>query len=241
MDYGRRERADRLAAAYVLGTLRGPARRRFEALLPAHPALREAVEGWRLRLEPMSLSVAPVAPPDRVWQQIERRLFGEPAPAPDEAPARWWQQLLPWRLLSGLASAAALGMAVLMLQPPSADPDGAPIVVVLGASPKSGGGSGGGVMHASFVASVSADGQALVLRPIDLVPLETGRALELWALPADGAPRSLGLVDAQGQTVLRRARLLDGTRAFAISVEPAGGSPTGQPTGPVVSVGQIGI
>ena len=44
MDYGRRERADRLAAAYVLGTLRGPARRRFEALLPAHPALREAVE-----------------------------------------------------------------------------------------------------------------------------------------------------------------------------------------------------
>ena len=241
MDYGRRERADRLAAAYVLGTLRGPARRRFEALLPAHPALREAVEGWRLRLEPMSLSVAPVAPPDRVWQQIERRLFGEPAPAPDEAPARWWQLLLPWRLLSGLASAAALGMAVLMLQPPPADPDGAPIVVVLGASPKSGGGSGGGVMHASFVASVSADGQALVLRPIDLVPLETGRVLELWALPADGAPRSLGLVDAQGQTVLRRARLLDGTRAFAISVEPAGGSPTGQPTGPVVSVGQIGI
>lgn len=241
MDYGRRERADRLAAAYVLGTLRGPARRRFEALLPAHPALREAVEGWRLRLEPMSQSVAPVTPPDRVWQQIERRLFGEPAPAPDEAPARWWQQLLPWRLLSGLASAAALGMAVLMLQPPPADPDGAPIVVLLGASPKSGGGSGGGVMHASFVASVSADGQALVLRPIDLVPLETGRALELWALPADGAPRSLGLVDAQGQTVLRRARLLDGTRAFAISVEPAGGSPTGQPTGPVVSVGQIGI
>ena len=241
MDYGRRERADRLAAAYVLGTLRGPARRRFEALLPAHPALREAVEGWRLRLEPMSQSVAPVTPPDRVWQQIERRLFGEPAPAPDEAPARWWQQLLPGRLLSGLASTAALGMAVLMLQPPPADPDGAPIVVLLGASPKSGGGSGGGVMHASFVASVSADGQALVLRPIDLVPLETGRALELWALPADGAPRSLGLVDAHGQTVLRRARLLDDTRAFAISVEPAGGSPTGQPTGPVVSVGQIGI
>ncbi len=239
MDYGRRERADRLAAAYVLGTLRGPARRRFEALLPAHPALREAVEGWRLRLEPMSLSVAPVTPPDRVWRQIEQRLFGEPAPTSDEAPARWWQRLLPWRLISGLASTAALGMAVLMLQP--AAPEDPPLVVVLGASPKSGGGSGSELMHASFVASISADGQALVLRPIDLVPLETGRALELWALPADGAPRSLGLVDAQGQTVLRRARLLDGTRAFAISVEPAGGSPTGQPTGPVVSVGQIGI
>ena len=42
MDYGRRELADRLAAEYVLGTLRGPARRRFDSLLAAHPALRIA-------------------------------------------------------------------------------------------------------------------------------------------------------------------------------------------------------
>ena len=42
MDYSRPELADRLAAEYVAGTLRGPARRRFETLLPAHATLRAA-------------------------------------------------------------------------------------------------------------------------------------------------------------------------------------------------------
>ena len=46
MDYSRPHLADSLAAEYVLGTLRGPARRRFEALLPAHPALAAAVAGY---------------------------------------------------------------------------------------------------------------------------------------------------------------------------------------------------
>jgi anti-sigma-K factor RskA len=36
-----------------------------------------------------------------------------------------------------------------------------------------------------------------------------------------------------------RTRLLDGTAAFAVSLEPAGGSPTGAPTGPVLSVGKL--
>ena len=43
------ELADRLAAEYVLGTLNGGARRRFDALLPAHPVLRDAVAGWEKR------------------------------------------------------------------------------------------------------------------------------------------------------------------------------------------------
>ena len=47
MDYSRPELADRLAAEYVLGTLQGPARRRFEALQQAHPALRQAVAQWQ--------------------------------------------------------------------------------------------------------------------------------------------------------------------------------------------------
>ena len=65
MDYGRPQLADRLASEYVLGTLRGPARRRFEALLSAHPGLRDAVSLWQQRLAPLSTSVAEVAPPDR--------------------------------------------------------------------------------------------------------------------------------------------------------------------------------
>ena len=44
MDYANPQLADQLAASYAAGTLRGPARRRFEALLPSHPALRDAVQ-----------------------------------------------------------------------------------------------------------------------------------------------------------------------------------------------------
>jgi anti-sigma-K factor RskA len=58
-------------------------------------------------------------------------------------------------------------------------------------------------------------------------------------VPAQGAPRSLGLVAPGQATRVLRTRLLDDTAAFAVSVEPAGGSPTGAPTGPIVSLGRI--
>jgi anti-sigma-K factor RskA len=78
-----------------------------------------------------------------------------------------------------------------------------------------------------------------VLKPIDAVTMDPQRALELWAVPGQGAPRSLGVVAAQGTTTVIRAELLRNTAAFAVSVEPAGGSPTGAPTGPIISVGKL--
>ncbi len=229
MDYSRRELADRLAAEQVLGTLRGPARRRFEALLPAHPALRQAVALWQERLVPLSQSLAEVAPPPRVWSRIEAQLF---ASAPQAAaPLPWLQRLGLWRGASGLASAAVLVMAVMLASPPAAQ---APIIVVLGANPEA-----AQALNASFVASVSADGRALVLRPLNELRLTPGRALELWAVPAQGGPRSLGLVQASGATTLLRAQLLHDTAAFAVSLEPSGGSPSGAPTGPIVSLGKL--
>lgn len=231
MDYSRRDLADRLAAEYVLGTLQGPARRRFERLLPAHPALQQAVASWQLRLTPLSASVAPVAPPERIWQGIESRLFaGAGTPATAATPP-WWQRLALWRAASGVATAAAVAMFVVASQVP---PPRAPIVVVLGANPEA-----AQALNASFVASVSADGRALVLKPLNDLALTPGRALELWAVPATGAPRSLGLVQAAGATTLVRAQLLRDTAAFAVSVEPTGGSPTGAPTGPIVSLGKL--
>jgi len=227
MDYSRPELADRLAAEYVLGTLQGPARRRFETLQSAHPALRQAVAQWQARLTPLSASVPPMAPPARVWQGVEARLFGA-APA---ARPPLWQRLALWRGISGVATAAALALFVVASQTP---PPQAPIVVVLAANPEA-----AQALNASFVASVSADGRALVLRPLHDVALSPQRALELWAVPAQGAPRSLGLVRASGATTLLRAQLLRDTAAFAVSVEPAGGSPTGAPTGPIVSVGKL--
>ena len=228
MDYSRPELADRLAAEYVLGTLQGPARRRFENLLVAHPTLRNAVARWQQRLTPLSVSTAEVTPPESVWAGIENRLFA--TTAQPEKIGRW-QGLALWRTLSGVATAAALAMFMVASQVPAPQ---APVVVVLAANPDA-----ALQMNASFVASVSADGRALVLKPLGTLTLTAAQALELWAVPPDGTPRSLGLVQADGATTLLRAQLLSDTAAFAISVEPSGGSPTGVPTGPIVSVGKL--
>ena len=76
MDYSRPELADRLAAEYAAGTLRGPARRRFESLLPAHPLLREATRAWEERLMPLTAAIAPVQPSGDVWRRISERIGG---------------------------------------------------------------------------------------------------------------------------------------------------------------------
>ncbi|MBN8489672.1 MAG: hypothetical protein J0M20_18315, partial [Burkholderiales bacterium] len=93
MDYSRPRLADRLACEYVLGTLRGAARRRFDVLLPAHPALRRAVAAWQDTLLPLAGSIAPVTPSARVWAAIEAHLFAPRQAATEPTP--WWQQLLP--------------------------------------------------------------------------------------------------------------------------------------------------
>lgn len=229
MDYSRPERRERLAAEYVLGTLRGPARRRFERLLPAHPSLRSAVAGWQERLAPLSDGIAAVTPPARVWDAVERRLFGSSA-ALVSVPGIWARVGL-WRFFAGAASAVALGLLVMVLQPPAAV---APVVVVL--SPEA---SAGQAAQVAFVASVSGDGRVLVIKPLEAPVLAAEQALELWAVPAQGAPRSLGLVRTVGSTTVRGGALLSDTAAFAVSIEPARGSPTRLPTGPIVSVGRL--
>jgi anti-sigma-K factor RskA len=234
MDYSKPTRAEALAAQYVAGTLRGAARRRFEALLPAHPALRSAVRDWQDRLMPLTGVIAPQTPPPHVWAGIERRLWPT-STAPVAAAAPWWQRLGVWRALSGMALAAVVGLGVLVATP---QPALAPVVVVLQ-------GTGADTAVAgTIVASLSGDGRALVTRTLTPVALTTDRVLELWSVPPEGSPRSLGLIKADGLTVLARNKLpatllKGGTAALAVSVEPPGGSKTGAPSGPVVFAGKL--
>jgi len=234
MDYAKPSLADALAAQYVTGTLRGPARRRFEALLPSHPALQSAVRDWQGRLMPLTAVLPPQTPSPQVWRGIEKRLWPQVAPA---AALPWWRGLALWRGATAFASVAAVGLAVLLANPPPTLP---PVVVVLestGASPLAPAGL-------SLVASVSADGRALVTRPLTPVSLQASSVLELWAVPPQGGPRSLGLISARNPTVLPRQKLpadllTGGTAALAVSIEPPGGSTTGAPSGPVVFVGKL--
>ncbi len=241
MDYSRPELADRLAAEYVTGTLRGPARRRFEALLPAHPTLRNAVREWQDRLMPLTLSIAPQAPSTEVWKRIESQMggavVGVSKPAVAALQTAWWSGLAFWRGLSGFATAAALGLLVLVNTPA---PTLAPMVVVLSSTAVNADGS---AVPASFVASISGDGRAVVTKPLLNVSLQSDRALELWAVPgAEGgksAPKSLGLISASGASVVQKNKVPLGTAALAVSLEPPGGSTTGAPSGPVLFVGKL--
>ena len=236
MDYARPVLADALAAQYVTGTLRGGARRRFETLLPGHPLLRAAVGDWRSRLMPLTSVVTPEPPPAGTWARIEQQLWPKTALAAAAATQPWWRGLAFWRGASGLATVAAVGLGALLANP---GPQAPPVVVVLQGT------EAGGPALTSIVASVSGDGLSLVAQPLQPVAMAAGRTLELWAVPPQGAPRSLGLISAQGATLIRRDKLpqalLDqrNTAALAVSVEPAGGSPTGAPTGPVVFAGKL--
>ncbi len=230
MDYGRILLADALAAQYVAGTLRGGAKRRFESLLSGHPALRRAVNAWQDRLMPLTAVLPPEAPPPAVWRGIERRLW--PAAAAGRLP--WWQRLSLWRGFAALTTAAAVALAVLVVTPPVQPP----VVIVLQGTGKA------APAAATFVASLSGDGRALVTRPLQPVSVQADRVLELWAVPPQGTPRSLGLISANGTTVVPRgklqASLIKGdTAALAVSLEPPGGSPTGAPTGPVLYAGKL--
>jgi anti-sigma-K factor RskA len=232
MDYGRRELADALAADYVVGTLRGAARRRFEALLPAHAVLRDATAAWRDRLMPLTAEIAPVQPSSAVWRKISDRLeAGRASPA---AAAGAWSRLAVWRGLTAFASVAAIGLAVLLANPRAVAP---PVLVVLAATNA----AASGAQSTPIVASISGDGTTLVTRPIVPVALRPDKSLELWAVPKDGAPRSLGVLPPGSGTVALRGKVLAGVDTLAVTVEPLGGSPTGQATGPIVYAGKFSL
>ena len=231
MDYGKTDLADALAADYVLGTMRGGARRRFEALLPAHVELRRAAAAWQERLLPLTAAIDPVEPPGEVWRRISDRLERRKSVVTGT-----WQRLSFWRTVSALASVAAIGLAVLLASPRPAAP---PVVVVLAPT----GAAASGTGAAPIVASISGDGATLVMRPLVPVAAQPDRALELWAVPGGGAPpRSLGVLPSgAGGTVALRAKVLAGVDTLAVSVEPRGGSPSGKPTGPIVYAGKLAL
>ena len=219
MNVIRAELADRLAAEYVLGTLNGGARRRFDALLPAHPALRMAVAGWEKRLLPMALKSEPVQPPARVWSAIEDKLGWTPPAKASSLRVRFWQ---------AFAAAATVAAVVLGTSTPHVRTE-APMIVVLHATKGS----------ETIVAGLSPDRRQLSIQPLQKVALTPDRSLELWALKKDGPPASLGVIAADKLTAVNKHALPADTKGLAVSLEPLGGSPTGAPTGPVLFVGDL--
>jgi anti-sigma-K factor RskA len=228
MELGRPDRAarlDALAAEYALGTLPGRARRRLDRAARADARVADALRRWEQRLAALGTAVPPVTPPPRVWTGIQARLGLAPPPA-ERAGAGGWRF---WRglALASTIAALALGIALVTdrLQP------AAPALVVVLAGPDA---------RPALVATTAPGERTLALRAVAPLSVPADRALELWALPDGAAPRSLGLLPSSGTgRITLPAAALDRIPALAISLEPAGGSPTGAPTGPVLYSGRI--
>ncbi|MBM2710365.1 anti-sigma factor [Mesorhizobium caraganae] len=224
---------DLLAAEYVLGVLPADERQIASGRIDAETGFARLVDSWEVHFSPMAAAYAEVEPPATVKPAIDRRLFSSTAASTTAAPSdSLWASLAFWRGLT----AAALAALVLYVAVPYVRP---PVVVP----------------QERLVASLAADGsdvKYLVVYDaarrdvgLSLVSGEraAGKDFELWMIEGKNAPVSMGIIPA-GQTThipvtpAVQQKLAQGA-VLAVSVEPTGGSPTGQPTGPVVAAGDL--
>jgi len=226
MNYSDPTLIEQLAGEYVLGTLTGQARARFARLMHHRADVRAAVWRWESRLGALSSAAEPIQPPKALWAAIEQRLW----PAPGSSGI--WNSLGLWRSWSALASAALLA-SLLFVAPITPLQQGPDHVGVIGEGSKP-----------LWLISANLESGELDARAVNAEAAEVDKVFELWMLPTSGDPVSIGLLPVSGGQVSTALppgllALLKQSKGLAVSIEPAGGSPTGLPTGPVVHTANI--
>ncbi|MDT8855758.1 anti-sigma factor [Paracoccaceae bacterium Fryx2] len=200
-----------LAAEYVLGVLPHDARLQAEIRAKRDPAFAALVAGWEERLAGLNDGF-PEVPAPEILPRIEARLFGASV-----ARRRFWP-----RFIGGLAAGAGIGLAVVLVTP-TFQPEPALVATLSGEA-----------QTLTFDARIT--GGALTLtRTTGPGPI-SGRDYELWLIAGEAAPRSLGVIGAEGLSLALPEASAPGM-VLAVTLEPAGGSPTGTPTGPVLVTG----
>jgi len=228
MNYDSRELLARLADEYVLGTLRGKARVRFERVMLSNETARQDVRRAEERLLALSEALTPVQPAPETWDAIARRI-GERGAVQREG-LRQRRARSKWRMaLAAAVTLFAIGITWLVIEraePPTAMAR----LATVGGAPL-------------WNVTTYEDGARLRVDVTGTVKVEPGRDYELWALPAGSAPVSLGVITAVGHqtrdlTLIQQAALRTSAQV-AVSLEPRGGSSTGAPTGPVLYVADL--
>jgi anti-sigma-K factor RskA len=250
------ELLDRLAASYALGTLKGPARRRFESYARQSATVRASVLLWQTRLEAMTELPAPITPSSNVWKRIENALSLEMHNLHLARSAHSAESLLQatlerlrrvvgwWRGAAAVGALATVAAVVVGVQSSrSLDAQ----VGQLSAQLKT-------TQQMQYVAVLSDDKSAasvlvtfdqvnnrLTLKRVGGYQEASDKSLQLWALPTAGGPQSLGVLS--GEKVIRLAAQAEQVVTIpmlAISLEPKGGVPSATgPTGPVLFKGAL--
>ena len=221
---------DAIAGEYVVGTLDAGERAAVAARRLREPALEAPNRDWERRLAPMAELVSAIAPPEDAFVKIEARIDGSGTPSSASATiVDLRRRLKLWRTAAIAASAIAASLVVAVgvrdFQP---KPKQQNLVAVLqkdAASP-------------AFLVTVNIEDRIMTVQPVATKP-EPGKSYELWIVQDSlGAPKSLGVIDEPKAmtrpTIAAYKPDVIESATFAVSLEPEGGSPTGQPTGPVV-------
>lgn len=221
MNYQQPELRRALAADYAIGLMPLTARKRFESLMLDDPSLRRELAQWQESLVGLTSSLPPQEVPERVWHAIVARIDPQQLHVPAKRP--FWNWLRLTAVACSLVVAGILGVIY--------NRDTATFNATLVAT------------NQQPALAVQAYDRYLKVEPLAVASVEPGRSLELWAIPADGVPVSLGVIpnDGKGRVELtEHQRTLIGTpTTLAITLEPQGGSPSGKPTGPVLYKGKL--
>ncbi|WP_299080289.1 anti-sigma factor [uncultured Paraglaciecola sp.] len=221
MNYLKPELQHALAAEYVLGTLRGQARVRFQKLQLLYPELKQVTHLWENHINSLGEQLKPVSPDPLVWEKVVARLDGVSDLSKASNVISLKQKANWWRNVTVFAAAASILLAVLLLNPQS-PPVYSPssLTVVQNTQNKP-------------LWLIEVFSQTLDIKTTELVEVKAKNDYELWMVPSNGqAPISLGLLPQQGRATLAKIAQFDSMDidALAVSIEPLGGSPTGAPS-----------
>lgn len=216
---------DILAAEYALGLLDPAEAQAVQARARTDGPLSLRIAWWRDQLAPLAAEVETPAPAG-VWKRIDAQLPGNDNNG---------TILQRWRAAAVAATTVAAGLLLFI----AVQPDPTPVVMPPVAQPMMAALSG--AKGAVVAISYDATSGKLVVAPTLLDPGQ-GDA-ELWVIPEGGTPQSLGLVNptqVEPHVVaeIHRAAIVPGA-TLAITQEQKGGSPSGQPAGPIVAAGKI--
>jgi anti-sigma-K factor RskA len=223
-----------LAGEYVLGLLEGEAKMTAERRIESDAEFAREVEAWRSRLTVFDDTVEPRAASDTLWSRIEASLAGSAAQTAEAQSlwSRFWNNLPALRIATLGTTFAALLLAVgLGFAIRAANQQPVMVAVLVD------GNRTGAVVHAF------ADGR-VVLLPLMQIDVPAGRAIEVWTLPSrERGPVSVGLMN-RAQTLQLSLKDLPPPKPdqlFELTLEPATGSPTGRPTGPILFKGNTAL
>lgn len=246
MPFGPGER-DALAGEYVLGLLEGADLAAFERQVERDAELAASVERWRGHFAAIDATAPLLTPSPDLWPRIEAGLVATgqeaalpvaaaapapvrpvPQPAAGGRLAEWWNSLFLWRGAAFAGALAAILLAVGLVGALDRARRQPLMVAVLLTEAN----------VAAAVVNTFRDGR-VELVPLQSIPVPEGKALEIWTLwDRAVGPRSVGLIERARATALRLDQLpLGANQLFEITLEPATGSPTGRPTGPIIAKG----